>query len=344
MEIRTLRESERASLTELLAGHVLPDGRPAADPFQSEGEREADVDVLVTLDGSEVIATLNVRWLRLRVLGHAVPTGGLGGLFVREDRRRRGVGKALLEHAVAAMRARGFELSLLFSDRPALFERLGFSSWTSSQALLGMGSGQISGRQGSRRPPKDLLLRPFERDCDLPVVQAIHSAYSAQRSGTHVRDDAAWGSSLGVGRAVGEEFRVACAGEKVVAYARAALLPDVFAITELGRLEGGEDALAELIADLLAHQAPGAPGGGAADRRAFALLPVLDDIPLTLALEHRGVSVHPIEDGSAMLCCLDAPALAVRLDVSLLPGEGGGDFLRRILPPDGLACWPSDRF
>jgi hypothetical protein len=42
--------------------------------------------------------------------------------------------------------------------------------------------------------------------------------------------------------------------------------------------------------------------------------------------------------------CLDAPALARRLDLALLPGEGGEGLLRRVLPPDRFTWWTSDRF
>jgi hypothetical protein len=45
-----------------------------------------------------------------------------------------------------------------------------------------------------------------------------------------------------------------------------------------------------------------------------------------------------------MLRCLDMPALARRLDVSLFPGEIAEEFLARILPRDSLVFWPADRF
>ncbi len=78
--------------------------------------------------------------------------------------------------------------------------------------------------------------------------------------------------------------------------------------------------------------------------RSFAVLPAFDDLPLTVALEHRGVSSHPVDDESAMLRCLSVELLANRLDISLLPGEGDSPFLTRILPRDSFVFWPADRF
>ena len=78
--------------------------------------------------------------------------------------------------------------------------------------------------------------------------------------------------------------------------------------------------------------------------RSSALLPAFDDLLLTVGLEQRGVSAHPVEDLGAMLRCLNAAALAERLDVSLLPDEGNDAFLARILPHDSLVFWPADRW
>ena len=78
--------------------------------------------------------------------------------------------------------------------------------------------------------------------------------------------------------------------------------------------------------------------------RSFLVLPTFDDIGLTVALEHRGIRSHPMDDARAVVRCINLVALAARLDVDLLSGEDGSGFLRRILPPDGMVYWPSDRF
>jgi GNAT superfamily N-acetyltransferase len=81
-----------------------------------------------------------------------------------------------------------------------------------------------------------------------------------------------------------------------------------------------------------------------AELRSFAVLPTFDDIGLTIALEHRGIRSHPMDDARAGFRCVNLIGLASRLGVDLLPGEDGPKFLHRILPPDAMVFWPADRF
>ena len=181
----------------------------------------------------------------------------------------------------------------------------------------------------------------FDWERDFEAVKAIHSAYSASRNGTAVRDNALWGASFRLAGNPVEDFEVARCNGKVVAYVRATLLNEAYMVTELGCLEDASAALATLLCSLLIPRDDDClvPAGiSSRELRAFAVL------NLTVELENRGVSSHPVDDSSTMLRCLNAPALAKRLDVSLLPGEEGEDFMRRILPPDSLVFWPADRF
>ena len=70
----------------------------------------------------------------------------------------------------------------------------------------------------------------------------------------------------------------------------------------------------------------------------------LHDIGLTVALEHRGIRPHPMDEAKASFRCVNLIGFASRLDVDLLPDEDGAGFLRRILPPDAMVFWPADRF
>jgi GNAT superfamily N-acetyltransferase len=342
MEIRTLRPDERESLLDLLDGWELPDGWRGRDFFRRYVERDhtfVDENVWVAAEHGRLLACVQIFPRRLRVLGQPVPTGGIGSVFTAPEARGAGLSTKLLERSVGAMGARGMELSLLFAERIAFYEARGWRSWRRDQTLL-TSSGDAS-------PPPGVELDDLDAERDLPTIAAIHSAYSAQRSGTAVRDEAAWRTSLGVAGNPAEEFRVARRAGSPVAYARAIALGGVLCISELGRLEDAADALAALLAGALSPRSPDpiAPGRAAAGRfRSLAVLPSFDDLSLTVALENRGVRSRPIEDRSAMLRCLDAGALAGRLSVSLLPGERDDAFLRRILPPEQLVSWPSDRF
>jgi hypothetical protein len=56
----------------------------------------------------------------------------------------------------------------------------------------------------------------------------------------------------------------------------------------------------------------------------------------TERLGNRGVLSSPMDGGRTSSRCANLTAFAVRRDENLFP--------QRILPPDGAAFWPSDRF
>jgi hypothetical protein len=56
----------------------------------------------------------------------------------------------------------------------------------------------------------------------------------------------------------------------------------------------------------------------------------------TERLEHRGVLSSPMDGGRTSSGCVNLTAFAARRDMDLFP--------QRILPPDGTAFWPADRF
>lgn len=342
LEIRTLARHEREALLELLDGWQLPDGWRGRDFFRRYLEQDdtfADENVWVAVRGGRLRACVQIFPRRLRVLGHAVPCGGIGSVFTTPEARGERLATALLERSVEAMRGRGMELSVLFAGRIGFYERLGWRSWRRDQTLLTSA--------GDATPPPGVTIEPFDRARDLPTVKAIHSSYSASRSGTVVRDDEAWETSLRVAGNPMEEFRVARSEGSLLAYARAIRMEGVLCVSELGRLDDGAEALAALVAGMLGPRSPdplAPPGADPARFRSVAVMPSFDDLSLTVALENRGVRSRPIEDRSAMLRCLDTKALARRLDISLLPGEEGEAFLRRILPPQDVVFWPADRF
>ena len=351
MEIRTLESKEREALLDLLDAWELPDGWRGRDFFKRRMTWDPsfqDENVWVAAERSELVACVQIvpRWLK--ILGHGIPTGGIGGVFCRTDCRGGGITTALLERAATAMRERGMELSLLFGQKRDLYGRLGWKTWKGQRSIL---------RKGEIRPPSrapaagehevELVAFDRARDRALAAVKAIHSAYSSSRSGTVVRDDALWEASLKLAGNPDEEFWVARRGGLAVAYARAALLDGVLTVTELGRFEDGAVALARLIASLLQPREDDAlapPGKSSQELRSFLVLPTFDDIGLTVSLEHESVASHPLDDETGMLRCLNVTALSARLDVDLLPGEDGAAFLQRILPPDGFVFWPADRF
>ena len=106
MEIRSLRPDEREALLALLDMWDLPDGWRGRDYFA----RFMDVDptfdydnLWVAAEGDFLHGCVQIFPRRLRVLGHAVPTGGIGSVFTRHESRGSGIASALLDRAVKAM-------------------------------------------------------------------------------------------------------------------------------------------------------------------------------------------------------------------------------------------------
>lgn len=357
MEIRTLTAQERMKVAALLDGWRLAEGWSAGDRFRQQAEWDPtwhDENVFVAFEKDRIVATATIVPRHLKILGHVVPTGGIGNLYTDPSVRERGVATEVLDRACDAMRARGLELAIVFPGAPpataGFFEKRGWFGWGGQQTILRV---DPDPPRSPRDDGDEIEISPISPGDDraLQSVKSIHVAYAASRSGTVVRDDALWRACLQLTPAPREEFLIARRGGLTVAYARASIVDDVLTITELGRFEDGADALARLVAHLLSPRdddplAPSGRGDRAASEqlRSFAVLPTFDDIGLTVALEHRGIRSHPMDEAKANFRCVNLIGFASRLDVDLLPDEDGAGFLRRILPPDAMVFWPADRF
>lgn len=351
MEIRTLEAGEVEAVLRLLSGWDAPNGWRGPEAFRRQMQLDPEFrehNVWVAVDRGEVVATVQIHPRRLRILGHGIPTGGIGPLFTRRDFRGRGIASNLVERAATAMRERGMELSLVFSNESRLFQRLGWNAWRGQRTILRRSDQKPPARARSSEAAEiEIVALEPQRDRALAAVKAIHNAYSGSRNGTVIRDDALWDASLRLAGNPDEEFLVARRGGLAVAYARATLLDEGLTITEVGRFEDGSVALAQLVSTLLTPRSDDVlarAGRSSNEIRSFAVMSTFDDIGLTVSLEHEGVASHPVDDDSGSIRCLNLHALAARLDVELLPDEDEPAFLRRILPPDGFVFWPADRF
>jgi GNAT superfamily N-acetyltransferase len=369
LEIRTLHPGEQEALLDLLDGWELPDGWRGRAFFRryTTDEPTFEVrDVLVAEDAGRLVSCVQIFPKTLRAegsvlavggIGSVLAVGGIGSVFTRPEARGSGVAGALLERATRAMRDRGMDLSLLFATRPALYDRLGWTSWPGTRTLV-----RADGASAAPTAPRadgGVKLAPFDPARDLDAVRALHAAYSGALSGSVVRDTTAWQSSLRAGAQDGEDFWVARTGGpdgpdgRVVAYARAIVLSGFLMLSELGRdpqLDPAADALAALVARTLGARDPdrlARPGKPSAELRAHLLGPPDSDPALGPALVRRGLSLRSLPDPTAMLHCLDPSALAKRLGEPTPASdsrEAGTALLRRAFPPDRFTYWLSDRF
>ncbi len=358
MEIRTLDDKERRSVAEMLDGWLLPEGWTAGDRFRRQVEFDPTwslENVFVAAEQDRILSVVSILPRHLKILGHSIPAGGLGNLYTDPEMRSHGIATELIERACDAMRSRGLELAVLFPGAPPatseFFEKRGWHSWGGQQTILRRdpAASHPTDSEGNEK----IELHPIRSEDEraLQSVKSIHAAYAASRSGTVVRDDDLWRACLQLIPAAKEEFWIARRGGLTVAYARVSIVDDVLTIMEFGRFEDGASALAMLVASLLEPRGEdplihGTTRGRIAstELRSFLVLPTFDDIGLTVALEQRGIRSHPMDVECASFRCVNLIGIAARLDVDLLEDEDGSAFLHRILPPDAMVFWPSDRF
>ena len=340
--VRTLRADEREAVLDLLDQWPLGGPLRGRDFFRLYVDHDPtyrDENFQVAEQDGRLVACVQVFPRLLRLRGSVVPTGGIGSVFTSEAARGSGVSSALLEAAIADMRARGMELSLLFAARHAFYARLGWVLWPRPRELW---------LRGDAATPAG---EPFDAARDLDEVMALHERSSAPLDGTVVRDRAYW---LGQPHFAGnphEDFVVARGGDgRVTAYARGCMLGGAYLVTEIGRRGDAEaaEALAGLVVGLMAPRAsdPVAADAGrdSAEWRRMLVAPVYDDPALAAALAARGVTVKVFEERTAMLRVLDADALVRRTGVSRGMGESDAAYLARLVPPERFFYWPSDRF
>jgi GNAT superfamily N-acetyltransferase len=345
VRIRRLEKAERTQWLDLLDGWELLDGWRGCDFFRRSIEDDPsydDANVWVAEEASRLVCSVQIFPRELMACGVRVPTGGIGTVYTRSDRRGEGVASAVLERSIEDMRARGMEISLLFAARTGFYERLGWRSWPMRRELL---------RRSAGAPPRpwanDLFVESFAPARDLDAVVALHSETALGLSGGATRDAAAWRGSLRLAGNPTEEFLVARAGRNrtLLAYARAIRLNEVLTIAEHGLRDA--EAMAVLCEAILAPRTPDglAPAGKpSAAFRSFAVLSVAAEPGLRAALERRGFVCSPIEDSTPMLRCLDAQALARRLRLPAASDASSDSALSRAFPPERFGYWLTDRF
>ncbi len=345
--IRTLRRDEREAVLDLLDEWPLSDGWRGRDYFRRYIEsdpRYVDENFHVAELNGALVSCVQIFPREIRAVGATIPVGGIGSVFTSEKARGTGVASRLLEASVAAMHARGMEVSLLFASRHDFYTRLGWTLWPRRRSLWFAGEALAA-------PAASLRVEDLDVARDLDAVMALHERYAASRSGTTVRDRALWLGTLAFAGNPTEEFTVARdAAGRIIAYLRASLFEGFCAVLEVGRDESVE-AVAALADLVLRSMTPrdGDPfaaraGKSSADFRRSLLAPCHDDVLLEAELVARGVVVKSFEEKSSMLRVVNAEALARRFDASR--GEAGSpeSLLRRVLPPERLVCWPADRF
>ena len=274
-------------------------------------------DFLLAVEDERALSCVQVFEKTIQLRGQPLQLGGIGSVATWPDARGRGLATELMRRQTDAMRARGMALGLLFAGPVAFYEKLGWSQIPLRHVALRRGA--------DVRPAAG---RAFRSD-DLPELQRLYSSYSAEISGTTVRDDAYWRGQLRYAGTPDESIRIAETAGRPIAYVRSTLLDGIAMAIEYACDAGATDRLAALIA-------------GACPEDAALMLRLARGDTLLAALADVGLESKPVIDRSTMWCALDPAALARRAGVDA--SIDTADLLERLVGSGNAHYWMSDRF
>ena len=337
--LRTLRAGEIEALLDLLDGWPFPDGQSGRDFFRRYIELDPAFEprnVWVAEQGGELVSCVQIFPRRVRIGGQVLPMGGIGSVFTRPERRRRGVAGALLERVIGAMRERGMVLSYLLAERLRWYGRYGYRPWSRGWRTLHWRGvdGALTG--GARR---------YDPVADAGELERLWSVYAGGGAGARLdgivdRGSAEdWQGSFRLAGTPEEDIWIAAGGTHGAAYLRVADFNGRPRVLEWGREADGAPALRELLAVAMTT------------RRVEAIrMPLIRDQTLEGQLAAAGtrIDTRPAWEevpsdatppATWMVRSLDDDALARRLNTA-----NEGDLLARFLPPERFAFWEADRF
>ncbi|HUY27456.1 MAG TPA: GNAT family N-acetyltransferase [Candidatus Binataceae bacterium] len=260
MEVRAALPSERDEVLDLLA--LWYNDRAFFERYNHNDPGFRDALCLIARDAGAIVSTVQIFDRAINLDGAAVPMGGIGSVFTREDYRHQRVASALMRLAVETLAREGFELSLLFAERLTFYNQFG---WREVGRKFG-----VLADAAALKTATDLEIDVFDLERDLAEVAEIHRAYTGRFNVSAVRGPSQWRANYSFagnqpmhpGEGSEEYFVLARGGASIRAYARAIRLYGVTMVMEYGYRPQAEDALFAL----LRHLAQAAQGGASSFR------------------------------------------------------------------------------
>jgi predicted N-acetyltransferase YhbS len=252
MDLRPARRSERDEVLDLLARWY--NDREFFARYNQNDPTFRDELCLVALDGARIVSTVQIFDCRINLEGKAVPMGGIGSVFTREDYRHKRVASGLMKLAVTTMEREGFEVSLLFAERLTFYNQFGWKELTRNFSVLANAPAPRTRGFGPGFEP-GFEIDVFDIERDLRDVMRLHDAYSGRFDVTALRNQAAWHANLQFAGnmpadPVGgceEYFVVARRGAEIAAYARATRFHGIAMVMEYGYAPSNQAAALALF-------------------------------------------------------------------------------------------------
>jgi predicted N-acetyltransferase YhbS len=244
IEFRSAKHSERDEVLDVLA--LWYNDREFFARYNQNDSTFRDDLCLVARDAGRIVATVQIFNRAINIEGKAVPMGGIGSVFTREDYRHQRVASELMKLAVSTMESAGFEVSLLFAERLTFYNQFGWKELTRQFSIL---------PNAASMPAAPFDIDSFDTARDLHDVMRLHREYSGRFDVTAVRDEAAWRANLTFAGnmpadPVGgcdEYFILAREGADIVAYARATRFHGIPMVMEYGYAPSRHEAMVALF-------------------------------------------------------------------------------------------------
>jgi predicted N-acetyltransferase YhbS len=352
MEFRPARRSERDEVLDLLA--LWYNDREFFARYNQNDPTFRDELCLVALDGGRMVSTVQIFDRKINLDGKAIPMGGIGSVFTREDYRHKRVASGLMNLAVTTMEREGFEVSLLFAERLTFYNQFGWKELTRNFSVLA--------NPAALRTP-DFEIDAFDADRDLFAVLDLHAAYSGRFDATAIRTEADWLANLQFAGnmpadPVGgceEHFVLARSGSEIAAYARATRFHGIAMVMEYGYAPSHPEAALALfrhMGEMAAtgkssypmrgdHRSARLLSGEKPSGNAMLLTHTAHDPELERALTAAGCPVRHHPDNFYMWRVNLPQKLADRFGMA--PEAASKHFFAKLSDPRSL-FWTADRF
>lgn len=328
MEVRAALPGERGEVLDLLS--LWYGDRVFFERYNRNDPKFRDALCLVARDGGALVSTVQIFDRTIKLDGAAVPMGGIGSVFTREDYRHKRVASALMRLAVQTLEREGFELSLLFAERLTFYNQFG---WREIGRKFG-----VLADAARLRISSELEIDVFDFDRDWPQIAEIHRAYTGQFNVAVIRDQSDWRANYAFagnqpmhpGEGSEEYFVLARNAGKIIAYARAIRLYGVTMVMEYGYLPGNAGSESALFG-LLRHLAETAQGLTPSQR-------MIGDHRRAARL--RGGSGATAATGAIVTHTVHDQALEDHLAAAGAPimHHNDNNYMWRIIAPDKLAA------
>jgi predicted N-acetyltransferase YhbS len=166
--------------------------QPPTEYFLRTMGHDPQADQSLTLAGfvnETMVATLRVFARDIRWHGGSLRLAGIGNVATDPAHRGRGHALALMREAIALMAEWGFQISLLFTDIPPLYEKAGYALFTQPWW-------RVDPARLTPIDPRGVTVRPTDFERDLPSLLALQSSFNEGHDGTVIRSLRHWASMV----------------------------------------------------------------------------------------------------------------------------------------------------